>query len=735
MSQKIYLAILKSGIYLSFLIIFFVFSNLLFPYITSKQIPFNILIEFLLVFWIGLIVKYPSWRPARSYLTFGLVAFFTMVVITSFTGVDFNLSFWGDIERMLGAFPLLHFLAFYLIIITVMRDWKDWRNLFSASVLAGVIVAIYSMTKIAYSTLGNTSYVSGLMIFNIYFALILAFRTGNRYLKALYLLAIPVLFGGMIMAGTRGAYVGLGASILLFFGLVAIFVKNKKLRIASIASTILLIIGISLVFIYPQSSIVQNNRFLTRLTAIKASSATFQTRLISWRGAWLDFPNHPLLGTGYGTYAISFDKFFDPTFYNYTKGETYFDHAHNNVVDIASTTGLIGLAAYLSIFVAAFYYLFRGRKNGQIGWLEFSLLVCLIVAYFIQNIVLFDSFVTYLSLMLMLGFIYWLVLGEKKAELDQPLTNNESSALIAVGLIMFVIFFQYNYRVLQMLSGTIDGQIAIARGGGLPAAISAYKKALGYGTPLDRDSRASLGQLLLGQASTLYSMPADEANKIIDYVVGELKKNVAYNPQDSFMQMNLAQALSLAASINIKDQSKFAFYSNQALEAIDKSLAATPGRVPVYFIKAQILLTRGEKEKAIETLQYSISLNPIYSDGYCQLAKVYLYYQDQARGFENMNGCIDYSGLDQIQNTAQIKELAKYYESKNDWPRAIKLYERLTQVEAQEPRNWAALANTYLAGGQKDLAITAAKKAGEVDPKFLPGAEEFIKKVNSSKPR
>ena len=733
MSQKTYLAILKSGIYLSFLIIFFVFSNLLFPYITSKQIPFNMLIEFLFVFWIGLIVKYPSWRPSRSYLTYGLIAFFTLVVITCFTGVDFNLSFWGDIERMLGAFHLLHFLAYFLIIITVMRDWKDWRNLFSASVFAGVIVAIYSMTKIAYSTLGNTSYVSGLMIFDIYFALILAFRSGNRYLKALYLLCIPVLFGGMIMAGTRGAYIGLGLSILLFFGLVVLFVKNKKLRIASVAATILFIIGVSLVFVYQQSDFVQNSRFLRRLTDIKANAGTLQTRLVSWKAAWLDFPNHPFLGTGYGNYAISFDKFFDPTFYNYSKGDTYFDHAHNNLVDIASTTGLVGLAAYLSIFVAAFYYLFRGRKAGQISWLEFSFLVCLIVAYFIQNIVLFDSFVTYLSLMLMLGFIYWLVAGEKKTEVSQPFSNNESTVLIAAGLVMFVIFFQYNYRVLQMLSGTIDGQIAIARGGGLPAAISEYKKALSYETPLDRDSRSSLGQLLLSQATALYSMPPDEANKIIEYVIGELKKNVALNPADSFMQMNLAQALNLAASINLRDQSKFAFYSNQALEAIDKSLAATPRRVPVYFIKAQIQLTRGEKEKAIETLKYSINLNPIYSDGYCQLAKVYLYYQDQPKGFENMNGCIDYNGLDQISSPVQLKELAKYYEFKKDWTRVIKLYLRLTQIEAAEPRNWAALANAYFANGQKDQAIAAANKAGEADPKFLPGAEDFIKKVNSSR--
>jgi len=41
MALKTYLTILKTGIYLSFLSVFLVFKNLLFPYITSKQFYFN----------------------------------------------------------------------------------------------------------------------------------------------------------------------------------------------------------------------------------------------------------------------------------------------------------------------------------------------------------------------------------------------------------------------------------------------------------------------------------------------------------------------------------------------------------------------------------------------------------------------------------------------------------------------------------------------------------------------
>src|SRR3989338_1921675 len=151
------------------------------------------------------------------------------------------------------------------------------------------------------------------------------------------------------------------------------------------------VILISLAFLYPQSSLVKNSSILRTVTQISSQAVTFQTRIIAWKAAVKDLPSHPLLGTGYGNYAITFDKYFDPKFYNYTTSETYFDRAHNNLVDLASTAGLLGLLSYLSIFAAVFYYLGQGRKQAKISSNEFILLVCLLVAYFIQNLAVFDS--------------------------------------------------------------------------------------------------------------------------------------------------------------------------------------------------------------------------------------------------------------------------------------------------------------------------------------------------------
>ncbi|RLC37764.1 hypothetical protein DRH27_03550, partial [Candidatus Falkowbacteria bacterium] len=519
MSQKLYLYILKYGAIASLITVFFTFKSLLFPFITSKQISFNILIEILFIFWIAFIVKYPEYRPKISYITFGLIAFLAAITLTCFTGVDFNLSFWGDVERMLGVFHVLHFLALYLIIITVFKSWEDWQIFLITSISIAVLVAIYGVAgEHAYSTIGNTAYVSGYLIFNMYFCMLLFFRENNKGLRWIYILPIIIMWFGFDRAGTNGAFVGLGFSIMVVFFLYAILHKNVKVKIATAALLLISIIAVVGVLTNRDSEFVQNSRVLRPIRGIDVQKNTFQTRLISWRAGIKDFKNHPILGTGFGNFAVIFDKYFDPSFYDYTRGETYFDRAHNNVVDIASTSGLVGILTYLSIFLAAAYYLVRGYREEYFSKHEFIILSGLLTAYFVQNLAVFDSLVTYMGLMMTLGYIYWLIqegetgmldeIKTKKKKFIRPLTsdreleNKEIYALFISGVILLTIMFQYNIKPLQMLVKTIDGQRALAQSD-IEKTIDEYKQALGYDTVLDRDSRTSLVRTIASNPNAL----------------------------------------------------------------------------------------------------------------------------------------------------------------------------------------------------------------------------------------
>ncbi len=745
MSEKVYLLILKVGIYTGLLSVFLVFKNLLFPFITSKQISFNILVEILFVLWVAFIVKFPSYRPKWSYISFALLAFVFALTISSIFGIDFNLSFWGDVERMLGVFHVLHFVIFYLIIITVLRDWNDWKIFFIASVSVAAVVSIMGLGQgvEAYSSIGNTAYVSAYLIFNIYFSFILFFKEKNTGLRWLYLLPLPLLLLEFKNADTTGAYVGLGLSIIVLFFLYGVLVKNKKIKFATLALFLFLAITSTLLLINKNSDFVTKNSLLQPISGIDFKKDTFQTRLISWRAAWKDFRTHPVFGTGFGNYAVIFDKYFDASFYNYTRSETYFDRAHNNVIDIASTSGIIGMVTYLSIFVAALYYLIVGYRKDYFDIHEFVLIVSLLVAYFVQNLAVFDSLVTYVGLMMILAFIYYLYekgeagIGERiEAKTGQvarriigkeELQNKEIYTLLFVGAISFIIMWQYNIQPFKMLAKTIEGQRAWASGNA-QATIDIYKEALSYNTVLDRDSRTSLIRLF-ADPGAFNSFVPEQRLAVADFLIELAQINVDYNKSDSLNQMMLAQILDAASKVAGDDKQKAMNYSDRAMIAINDSIKASPGRAPVYYQKAQIELTRGEQDNAIATLLEAYKLNEIYFDSSCHLGKILLFAGKKDEGYTYIDKCIDLNGSQLLMPLGQIKSFVAHYTELGDKKRVIKLYEYLHAAEPNDTSIMIELAKQYANAGMTTEAIDMAKKVAEKNPSVQNYVNEFIDKL------
>jgi len=745
MSKNVYLLILKTGIYLSLLSVFLVYNKFLFPYITSKQIYFNILIEVLFIFWAAFILKYPEYRPKKNWISIGLISFFALIFVTCFTGVDFNLSFWGDVERMLGFFHIFHFLVFYFIVITVMREWRDWKIFFILSIICACVVSYYGLVGRSFSTIGNTAYVSGYLIFNIYFALILFFKNieqsnfklSNHWLKNLapsliYLVPILIMLPAFKRANTSGAYVGFGISIFALLFLFGILTKNNKVKIYIFSGFLILALSISLLFINKNSDFVKSSSFGRVIKNISSEKNTFQTRLISWKAALYDFKNHPMLGTGYGNYAIIFDKYFKANLYNYTREGTYFDRAHNNLIGIVSTTGILGLISYLSIFVALAYYLVQGFRNEKIRIYEFVLVSSLVIAYFIQNLAVFDSLATYISLMMVLGFVCVMPnFGDKISDTKEKHEQwYKESYIFGIGLVMLFVIYQYNVNPIKMLKGTIAGQIAFAKGDALDG-IEEYKKALSYNTGLDRDSRASLIRLILSKQNLLHALDKKEAKEILDYVIDLAEKNVSYNPKDSLMQTQLAQVLSMGVHF-ASTNNEIINYIERAHKAADISIKSSPERVRLYYTKAQIYLTIGDIDSAIKILNYAVSLNNDYYDSFCHLARIQVGFGNISEGYAAADSCIELGGARLLQ-ASFVKKLITHYSAttsiESSTKKLVSLFERLSKLESSNAQVFINLAQIYTKAGEDEKAIKAAKKASDIDPSLRSAVDGFVKKL------
>lgn len=764
MTANFYKRILQAGVILSLATVFLVFSTLLFPYITSKQLVFNILSEVLLLVWLVFIWKFPAYRPKKSLITWGLLAFFGALILSCFNSVDPILSFWGDAERMLGVFHIAHFFILYLVMISVFRTKEDWTILLQSSVIVATFVSLKSFfgdpaMNNAASTIGNTAYVSGYLIFNIYFAVLLFFKEQNkswRWLYALPILIMLICFGN---AHTSGAIIGLAVSILLVVFLLGVLHKSKQLKIAAWSFLVIALAVITFVFSNTNATWFKNT---PRLMALTTQKITFQTRLISWKAAAKDFKNHPLLGVGFGNYALVFDKYFDAKFYDYTKGETYFDRAHNNLIDLASTTGLVGLLAYLSIFVAVAFYLIRSLwRNHQQP--ELLIIIGLFTAYFIQNLAVFDSLVTYVGLMISLAYVYSLnnpVAETKEHDQNFPIYVLSAVALFSLVLIIsksfsgllisyillgvalvaiylsfshdenkevekkmpeftmltiFALVFllltsRFNIAAWQALAGTIDGYSQIAQGDVL-GAIETYKQAFSHNTPLDRDGKTALVNSIISNPSIIYSLDPIKGQEVTDYVIGLAESNLNNNPQDSLMSLQLAQMYSVGASLKTDNKAVLDNYYQRALESVDKAIAASPQRIPVYFMKANILLSRQAYPEALATLNEAVRFNANFGEVYCHLYKVQSLMGQTKEAKINGDKCVESTDLAALGLTKSYLELMNSYYEAKDFNHTLIMAKQLVIFQPDNSQAWGLLGQVYTEMGDLENAGLANQKA------------------------
>lgn len=716
MSKNVYLAILKYGSLLSFVSLFLVSKYLLFPYVSTKQIFFNILIEILFVVWIVFVYKFPQYRPKKSWITWGFLAYLGAILLSSIFGVDFNLSFWGDIERMLGFFQLAHFFVFYLIIITALRKKRDWDLVKLMVVISGVAISLLSVFGEPISTLGNEAYVAGYLIFSIYFALILFFREKHQT-KWLYIVSIVLMIPGFIRAGISGAYVGLGFSILMFFLIFGVL-SSKKIRKITLSLFLLFSVLTVLAFSFKSAPVLRN---IKPLQEISIQKVTFQTRLISWKAGIKDFPNHPILGTGYGNFAITFDKHFSADFYSYTKTGTYFDRAHNNIIDIASTSGLAGILSYLSILIAFVVYLIKVCRKKKISKLEFSLLLSLLIAYFVQNLAIFDSLPTYLGLLVLLGYVHYLATDKEDGGEKKKIRSGDLILLIVGLLIILYPIIKLNVEPVKMMKTSIMGHMGLS-GGHIEEGMEYYYHAYDYDTPWDRDSRNNFVNLVTRN----YQILSQVTLEMLDFAVQQAEANIPFNEQDTIHQLQLARVLNTSARFHNADPEKSDSYAYRALTAIDRAIESSPQRVELFFLKSQIHLTLEDSDSAIEVLRYAQELNPDYYESYCHLGKVlYSVNQQDMEAKILLDMCID-ANLHNLLEPSVVKSIINMYIGYEDIERVTKLYEQLVTYESNVVQHWVNLSKLHAQAGNIEKAVKAAQEVVRIDPNLKDGVDSFI---------
>ncbi len=247
---------------------------------------------------------------------------------------------------------------------------------------------------------------------------------------------------------SRGPWLGLVAGLALFTLLLAHTKGWRKGLYIVLAVTLLL--GSVLGWLnLSQSALAERIRevpYVGRLgELLSVESGTGKVRVLIWEGAVemvFDDPMRTLVGYGPETMYVAYPPFYNPDLAHYESRNATPDRSHNEMFDALITTGLVGFAAYILLFMSVFYVALKWlglvpdkkRRNLLIT------LLCASGALGIALPLLIDGSLRYMGvgvpLALLAGIgIYVLIVTLKKTQVEQPVSLDSWHVTLIIGIL------------------------------------------------------------------------------------------------------------------------------------------------------------------------------------------------------------------------------------------------------------------------------------------------------------
>ncbi len=738
-SLKVLKYLIVGGLFTIPFIPLIVSSSLFFPFITGKNFYFRILIEIIFGLWAILAIYDKRYRPKMSWILGFLMAFIVSLTVSAIFGKNPYHSFWSNYERMEGLLTYFHILAYFIVLVSVFRVEKLWKWFFNISLGVSAIIGIYGVLQLAGklaihqgsvrldATLGNASYLAIYMVFNIFIALFYLAHEKEWYAwfyVPLILLQLFVLYH----TATRGAILGILGGLLLMVTIVALFSREKKVKIVALSVIAVIVLSSGGFLMAKNSSFIKNSPVLKRFASISMNETTTQSRFVIWGMAWNGFKERPILGWGPENFNLVFDKYYQPILY---KQEPWFDRAHNVFFDHLISGGLFGLLSYLGLFFSAFYYLLFKKKDSisVLGEKRFftgygaAILTGLLVAYFFNNLFVFDNLISLLFFFAILAYIHVRVTrsgdeeNEKEEAENSPVVKVEESykkhALASLVLIA-TIFGVYSLNVPALLaSRALLTSFEQVNTGNAEGAFAEFQKAISYNSFGSTEAREQL-MGFTGKVISQKNIPESFKNKVFNYSVSQMKQQIESAPGNSRYLVFLGSLYNRVGQ-----------YDN-AIKLLKRAVEISPKRQMFYFELVTSYINKGDLKKAVETAKKAFEMEPSFGSAR-QIYALTLIYDGKADLAEKL--IKEAYGS----NVFPDKRFVNAYIKINRMDRVAEIWKKLIEKNPKEIQYRMSLAATYFKIGEKSQAIKELEKVTELNPQLKTKMEGYIKEIQSGK--
>lgn len=647
------------------------FSYFLFPFVSPKMIYFCLLVEISVILYLLLIWRNRAWLPSfQNWVSIAVAGFISVAVLSSFFGVDFHNSWWSNFERMEGLFVLLHCFAYFILLTVFLRGQKTWRRYFEFYLgVAGLVIffgflqyilpsghPLFTISGVdrVFGTLGNAIYLGQFSLFTFWIAGLLAVEYWKESKYWVYLIFMAVGLLGIYLSGSRGPFLGLvvGLVVYAFLRVLTSHDLKPKFKYGLILGPICLIIFLGVAIFLPNNFTIKIP-IINKLSEISTIRGTANTRLMAWNIAGQGFLARPILGWGWFNYYVVFDHYFNPNFTRIGAAETWFDHAHNQYFDLLSTTGAAGLLSYLLIYIAAFYYLYRLFRAGNIKIRNVVLvLLSLLISHAINNIFVFEHPSSYFSFFIPLSFIIFCSKDPNSIlAIQKEKTGSSLKFLLAFLLLIVVVaFYAGNYKAYDVNNKIRDYYIDFSNDAA--TGIAKMKQYASLTGPFQNEVQINFGRVISNMQRVESGSPnAAIYRNIVSEGAKMMEDAVKFRPLDTRSWLILAQLYKDLLFVGEDHTARME-------EILRTASELSPNRQLVYYYWSELRLLKGDYDGSKQFAQKAIDLDPQAKDSYWFMAKIEGTQGNWSAALENINKAINL-GFSPDESQSSLIEMVK----------------------------------------------------------------------------
>jgi len=407
------------------------------PFSVAKALLSHALAYVLLGVLVALAIRFGRSFLTRSPLHVAVLTFLGVNAIASVFAVDPQLAFYGTHPRMLGLGTIADGVILYFAFVLLVRTRREALAVGSSILASSVIVLIYATLQLAerdpfewnvsgsvrpFSTLGQTTSLAEYLAVLFIGALALAAfgLTLRRAFRVGVIVFALALFAGLLATQTRSALLGVVTGGALLLALVWTGHPDRRTRLATIGGALAAAVGLAAVLLLtPLGARVLSTVDLSVSAEGDGSTGprleqSADVRLAFYRMALGIVRERPIFGYGPDNFVIGV-----PTYRTaaepFEVQQSLETSAHGWLSQIAATSGLVGLGAFLAMVIAALVLTVRAGFR-PVAWLGAGMLAAFLGA----GLTTVDELGT--------GWLFWTGLGTIGVVTSRPWPSDTSAS-------------------------------------------------------------------------------------------------------------------------------------------------------------------------------------------------------------------------------------------------------------------------------------------------------------------